>query len=417
MNAPAGMDSLTPATPQLGAGAPVHAVKISLRDPDVIASGLARNQALFVAGYALQQGFAEKMRGTADDLGRYHAVGLYVSAQRRYMIIVTSILVAAAVIASTLLSRLVARRISHPITELAHATELVAKGDLEHRVVVPARDEVLSLVNGFNKMTQELRENRTNLIAMAKREAEVARDFEIARQVQESLFPTALPLIPGWEFATTCRTAEVVGGDYHDVFEVAPGKVLFAIGDVMGKSVGASLTMASVHAVIRSAGATLGSETALPRLVEELNRYLVSSHTREMFVTLFLGLIDTSKGKIWYVNCGHPPGLLVRALNGAPERLEAGGLVLGVVDTAAFEVGEARMDAGNTLVLVSDGVTEAMNPREHLYGDERLAFTVGNGHDLGAMENMQRILDSVDDFAEGAKQHDDISIVVLRRAV
>jgi nitrogen fixation/metabolism regulation signal transduction histidine kinase len=161
VNAPAGGESVSAAAgqgaaarpaaaAQLGEAAPVQAANLSLSDPDVIASGVARGQVLLVGGYALQQGFAEKMRGTADDLGRYHAVGLYVSAQRRYMIIVTSVLVAAAVIASTLLSRLVARRISHPITELANATERVAKGDLEHRVVVPARDEVLSLVNGFN---------------------------------------------------------------------------------------------------------------------------------------------------------------------------------------------------------------------------------------------------------------------------
>jgi sigma-B regulation protein RsbU (phosphoserine phosphatase) len=150
------------------------------------------------------------------------------------------------------------------------------------------------------------------------------------------------------------------------------------------------------------------------RLIEELNRYLVSSQTPEMFVTLFLGLLDCDKSRLWYVNCGHPPAIVLRSRDAKPETLGIGGMVLGVKETAAYEVGQCRLEAGDTLVLVSDGVTEARNLKNQLYGETRLAETWSDDHDESASETMQRILSSVDGFMEGADQADDISILVLK---
>ena len=168
--------------------------RLPFSDPDVIASGVRRDNTLFVAGYALPKGFTEKMRKTGDDLGRYRAVGLYVSVMRRYIIIMTSVLVVLLAVASALLSRLLARRISQPITELAHATERVAKGDLDYRVRVAARDEVASLVTGFNKMTEELQENKRNLIRAERIAAwrDVAR--RIAHEIKNPLTPIEIAI-------------------------------------------------------------------------------------------------------------------------------------------------------------------------------------------------------------------------------
>ena len=412
-----------PTHPGQAAAAPApRAIRIAFKDPDVIASGVVMGNSLVVAGFTLDKGFAEKMRGTGDDLGRYRAVGLYVSVLRRYIIIVTCVLVVAIAVSSTLVSRLLARRISQPITELAHATEEIAKGDLQYRVTAKAKDEVASLVGGFNKMTQELEENKRNLIAMAKREAQVARDFEIARQVQESLFPTALPALRGWQFAAICRTARIVGGDYYDVFEVAPGKVLLAQGDVSGKGIGASLTMAGVHAIVSSSG---GAETEdglalseMPsRIVKKLNHYIMASGTPEMFVTLFLGLLDCETDTLWYVNCGHPPAMVLRSPEGKPKILDIGGTVLGIAEHLKYDIGRCKIEAGETLVLVSDGVTEAANPRGEQFGEVRIGSVLGAPTDGTAADTMQAILSAVEDFIEGGEQADDISILVLRRTV
>jgi sigma-B regulation protein RsbU (phosphoserine phosphatase) len=358
------------------------------------------------------------MRQTGDDLGRYQSVGLYVSMMRRYIIIVTCVLVVMMAISAAVAARLLARRISHPITELAHATTEIARGDLDYRVTVKARDEVLSLVNGFNKMTTELKENKQNLIAAATREAQVARDFEIARQVQVSLFPTTLPNIPRWQLAGICRTARVVGGDYYDIFEVAPGMVLVAQGDVSGKGIGAALTMASIHAIVRSsglAGADVRPSEMPSRLVEKLNRYLLASRTPEMFVTLFVGVLDCAQDTLWYVNCGHPPAMVLRSPVGTPKMLDIGGTILGFTDRVTYDLGRTKIEAGETLVLFSDGVTEAANPAGEMFGEVRIGSVLAECQGRSAIDTMHGILGAVEEFIAGAEHADDISIMVVRR--
>jgi serine phosphatase RsbU (regulator of sigma subunit) len=436
------------AEPGRDPSAPPHGQdeRVTYKDSDVIASGVRSGNSLIVAGFILKPGLADKIRGTGDDLSRYRAVGLYVRMLQRYIIIVTCVLVVAMAVSATLASRVIARRISQPITELAGATQKVAKGDLSCRVDAKARDEVLSLITGFNQMTQDLEENRRNLVAMAKREAQVARDFEIASQVQESLFPTAFPAIPGWQFAAMCKTARVVGGDYYDVFEVAPGKVLLAQGDVSGKGLGAALTMASIHAIVRSshgapdAAGSPGDLTAsaapagpgqaarcvqslgdmpvseMPAmLIQRLNRYLLASRTPEMFVTLFLGLLDCESDTLWYVNCGHPPAMVLRSPEGIPRILDIGGTVLGLTPHVVYEVGKCKIEAGETLVLFSDGVTEAMSAGGEMFGEVRIGSVLGASREETAADTMQSILGAVEEFAAGTEQADDISILVLKR--
>jgi nitrogen fixation/metabolism regulation signal transduction histidine kinase len=168
--------------------------RVTFADQDIIASSVVRDKSLFVAGFALEKGFTANMRRTGDDVGRYRAVGFYVSVLRRYIIIVTCVLVALLIVASAVISRLLARRISHPITELAHATERIAKGDLEHRVRVNARDEIQSLVSDFNKMTEELLENKRNLIRAERIAA--WRDFarRLAHEIKNPLTPIEIAI-------------------------------------------------------------------------------------------------------------------------------------------------------------------------------------------------------------------------------
>jgi serine phosphatase RsbU (regulator of sigma subunit) len=388
--------------------------KIVFSDQDVVASGIRLDgEAVLIGGFLLEPGMLEMMRKTGDDLSRYSSVGLYVRMLRRYSLIVIGALVVVMAISSALASRLLAKRISYPIRELAVATDRIARGDLQHRVKVKAKDELQSLVSSFNNMTQELEENKKNLIAMARREAQVARDFEIARQVQQNLFPEALPSEAGWDFAATCRPARAVGGDYYDIFEVSPGKVLFAQGDVAGKGLGASLVMASVHAIVRSWAGAVHEDPS--KLIGELNNYLIASSSPETFVTMFLGVLDCSQGNLWYVNCGHPPALLVHSTNGKVDGLTDGGPLLGIIAGDNYEAGECKLAGGDTIVLVSDGVTEATNPEGHMFEHARLIETITRNSKLSASRAMQAVMGEVDTFAEGAEQADDISIMVLRR--
>jgi|GEM_PF-1291408 len=250
------------------------------------------------------------------------------------------------------------------------------------------------------------------LLEVAKREAQFARDLEIAKQVQQNLFPKKLPTAPGWEFAGICRSARAVGGDYYDIFEVAPGKVLFALGDVAGKGLGASLLMASVHSGIRSRAVILMDKPS--ELIGELNRHLLSSTSPETFVTLFLGLLDLHTGELRYINCGHPAGILMRPDEKKHEGLDKGGPILGILDGVPYKEGVCRLNKGDFLVLFSDGVTEATNQNDEMFEEERLLETLNTVSGLEASEVLKSVLKSVDGFAAGCEQADDISVIVVR---
>jgi phosphoserine phosphatase RsbU/P len=251
------------------------------------------------------------------------------------------------------------------------------------------------------------------LLEVAKREAEMSRDLEIARQVQQNLFPKQLPVVAGWEFAGICKPAKAVGGDYYDIFEAVPGKVVVALGDVSGKGLGASFLMSSVHGSIRTRVTSCINEPL--KLIEELNAYLLSSTSKNIFVTLFFGIIDLETGKLSYVNCGHPPAIVIRQERNQQERLTRNGPGLSMLASARFSQGECQLQSGDAIVVYSDGVTEAKNNREEMYEEERLSELLNNASGLEATAIMDKILESVDQFASGAEQADDISVIAVKR--
>ncbi|RPJ40289.1 MAG: hypothetical protein EHM19_13915, partial [Candidatus Latescibacterota bacterium] len=253
------------------------------------------------------------------------------------------------------------------------------------------------------------------LLVVAKREAEQAKELDIARRVQQNLFPKALPERAGWEFAALCRPARAVGGDYYDLFAIGEDHVAFAIGDVSGKGLGPSMLMSSAHTMIRMR--LQRSDAPLPLLMSELNKHLYASTSPEMFLTLFVGLIDVRSGHLRYVNGGHNPPLLLRGSGEKPTTLETGGTIVGIVPGITFEEGEAAVEPGGMIVLFSDGVTEATNEREEMFGDERLAAEVAAGLRVSPSAVLDSILASVDRFAGACEQGDDISLIVVRRSL
>jgi serine phosphatase RsbU (regulator of sigma subunit) len=144
------------------------------------------------------------------------------------------------------------------------------------------------------------------------------RDLENARQVQQNLFPRGLPCVPGREFAGLCKPARRVAGDYYDLFELGSGQVVVALGDVAVKGLGSALVMAGLHAVVRCRLRQFVDDLA--RLVEELNGYLLTATAADVFVSLFLAVLDTGTGQLRYVNAGHPPPIALRAAEDEPTR-------------------------------------------------------------------------------------------------
>jgi serine phosphatase RsbU (regulator of sigma subunit) len=238
-------------------------------------------------------------------------------------------------------------------------------------------------------------------------------DLQTAQAVQQGLFPRTLPCIPGWEFAATCRPIQAVSGDYYDLLLLTPRHVAVALGDVAGKGLGPALVMAGLHALVRC---QLPRETAcLAESMASLNRYLLATLPADLFVTLFLGVLDTHTGRLRYVNAGHPAPLLLTDGTARPTRLTAGGPLLGVVADAPYDEGEAVLPPGSLLTLYSDGVTEAANPQGRQFHDEGLVTALGRLRFLAASQVLAGVVAEVECFAGRQALADDLTLVVLRR--
>jgi sigma-B regulation protein RsbU (phosphoserine phosphatase) len=246
------------------------------------------------------------------------------------------------------------------------------------------------------------------------------REIEIAREVQERLFPQHLPKITGLDYFGLCRTALGVGGDYYDFLALPEGKLGVALGDVSGKGIAAALTMASLQASLRADAMRAGDD--IGSLINRVNSMLYDASTEDRYATLFYAQFDPATRRLSYVNAGHCPPILVRSAESAHaancpqvERLDkAGGTVVGLIPECSYEQAGATLSSGDLLVIYTDGFSEAMNPELEEWGEERLIEAIKACNGFPAKEIITRILESADAYASGAPQSDDMTLVILR---
>ena len=241
------------------------------------------------------------------------------------------------------------------------------------------------------------------------------RDLEIAREIQSWLVPSRPPEVPGADIAFATRPQNSVAGDYYDAF--FPGKkrekLLVVIADVAGKSVPAALLMATLQASLR----TLSSDTiSLGDLVTGLNHY-ASAHSLDgrRFTTALIAEYDIATRRMNYVNAGHNPPILRRS-DGALEKLEAGGLPLGIESDAVFESGSIQLEPGDALILYTDGVVEAFNASGEDFGNERWLAAIRELPEVSAEETLRLLMRKVDAFVGATRQSDDITCLIFRTA-
>jgi phosphoserine phosphatase RsbU/P len=247
------------------------------------------------------------------------------------------------------------------------------------------------------------------------RREKLNREIEIAREVQERLFPQRLPEIAGLDYFGRCRTALGVGGDYYDFLALADGKLGVALGDVSGKGIAAALTMASLQASLRADAMRAGNDLA--GLITRVNAMLYDASTEDRYATLFYAQYDPATHLLSYVNAGHCPPILLRstANGGAVERLDqAGGTVVGLLPECVYEQAEVSLSPGDLLVIYTDGFSEAMNPNLEEWGEERLIHAINTCNGLPSKDSIAKIMQAADAFASGAPQSDDMTLVILR---
>jgi phosphoserine phosphatase RsbU/P len=242
------------------------------------------------------------------------------------------------------------------------------------------------------------------------------RDLEIAREIQTWLVPSSPPEVPGAEIAFASRPQNSVAGDYYDAFFATTaaadgGKLMLVIADVAGKSIPAALLMATLQASLRTIA---GEGASLDDLVLRLNRYACAhSLDGRRFTTAVLAEYEPATRRLSYVNAGHNAPIL-RRRNGDMEKLDIGGVPLGIQSAAAYETSTKELRPGDALIFFTDGVVEAFDESGQEFGDGRWLAAIRSLPEITAQESLQYLMTSVDVFVGGTRQSDDITCMIFR---
>jgi len=240
---------------------------------------------------------------------------------------------------------------------------------------------------------------------------QMEEELKRAASLQQSLLPAEPLLLPPYRVAGRNIPSQDVGGDYFDFIEAESTLLTIGLGDVAGKGMPAALLMTNLHASVR---AHVESQQPLPLVMARLNRSIHQAVRGERFITLVLIALDRTTGNFQYVNAGHNPPYLVHA-SGEIEQLSVGGLLLGMFPEATYESATLKLQAGDVLVLYSDGVTEARNDDDDEYGEERLTAFLAKNRGLDPEKLVESLIRTVNEFSKDGKPGDDVTVSVIRR--
>jgi sigma-B regulation protein RsbU (phosphoserine phosphatase) len=301
------------------------------------------------------------------------------------------------------------RRITRAVADLYQATQYVQTGDFSHRIQVERMDQLGALGESFNQMTGSI----GTLIEEQNKRQRLENEISIAREVQNQLFPSTLPSVPGVEIEAICKAARSVSGDYYDFIQLSPTHVAIAIADISGKGISAALLMASLQAALRSQALTEGSESiSTADLVARLNKHLVYNTGDDRFATFFIAVYDSSTRTLRYTNAGHLPSFLI--WNGSSCLLDKGGMVLGVLDDYVYEQGVLQVAPDSLLVGYSDGLVEPENVYGEEFGITRLKEAAIRVHHAAPLMVAESLMAAAEEWAGTPEQADDMTVIVTR---
>ncbi len=269
--------------------------------------------------------------------------------------------------------------------------------------------EELELLNSFSAQIALVAEN-IQLLRERIEKQKLEEQMRMARDIQKGLLPKSIPSVEGLEIEAMIRFCLDVAGDYYDVIKLSDGRVVLAVGDVAGKGVGPALLMANLQASLRT---TQEMGVSLAESAEKINALVYSNTPSDLFITFFMASIDPVNGAISYVNAGHNPPLLVRS-DDSIENLSKGGLLFGVVKDAKYEEGITSLRTGDTLLMYTDGVSEAMNEVEEEFGENRIVSIVSDNKEMNLKELLGEIERGVEDFHGSSNYSDDFTLLAIR---
>jgi phosphoserine phosphatase RsbU/P len=328
-----------------------------------------------------------------------------------YLIAFILIVIAFVVIeAGALITGLVlTRQITKAVDELYRATQFVQAGDFSHRVRIERRDQLGVLGESFNDMIGSV----SSLIQEQQQRQRLENEISIAREVQDQLFPRALPKVPGVEIEAICKAARAVSGDYYDFIQLSPTHLAIAIADISGKGISAALLMASLQAALRSQVLVGGSEhMSTAELVSRLNKHLVRNTGDDRFATFFIAVYDSATRTLRYTNAGHLPSFLI--CKDSALHLDKGGMVLGIVEDYSYEEGSVIVAPDSLLVGYSDGLVEPENVYGEEFGIRRLQQAAVHVQGASPQVVAESLMTAAEEWAGTPEQADDMTVIVAR---
>ena len=276
----------------------------------------------------------------------------------------------------------------------------------------PTDLRMLQSVAAQTGLTLEVAELVRTLADESAQRERMNREVEIARDVQQRLFPQSIPEIAGVSLAGTCRPASEVGGDYYDLIELESGNLGIAIGDVSGKGISAALIMASLRASLR--GLILDEPGNLGKMMQKVNRLVYEASTSSRYATFFFAIFNPETYEMRYVNAGHNPPVLMNDVSNELRRLEACGPVVGLLPFVDYEERSMILQPGDLLIAYTDGISEAMTANDEEWGEDRMLEVVRRHPASSASEVIETIFRVADEFTAGAEQHDDMTLLVMK---
>ena len=258
-----------------------------------------------------------------------------------------------------------------------------------------------------------VRIENARLAELERAEQLLARDLQQAAEIQRGLLPSAPPTVRGLDLAGYNAPCRTVGGDYYDFFPYGPGRIAMAVGDVSGKGMPASLLMMGLQARVQ---VLIEEPKSLADVMTRLNRITSTNCPANRFISLFFCILDSDTGDLTFANAGHNPPLILRA-NGENEQLSGSGPVLGITPSTEYREYLSHLDEGDTLLIYSDGITEAINPAGAEFGVGGLARVASARRTDAAATIVSEVNQALLAWTGGAPPADDITIIVARRVV
>ncbi len=313
-----------------------------------------------------------------------------------------------------IISFVVSGTITRPIQKLANSVRDIGKGNFDQKIPVETGGEIGMLVNRFNEMQDNLKEYLENIQRITAEKERISAELSVATQIQADMLPRTFPAFPTrkeFDVFASMDPAKEVGGDFYDFFFTDDNHFAMVMADVSGKGVPAALFMVIAKALIKSQAQQLGANASPAQILYEVNNQLCEGNEAELFVTVWLGIVEISTGKGLAANAGHEHPAIRRSGGEYELVIYRHSPAVAAMEGMKFREHEFQLNPGDSLYIYTDGVAEATNAQNELYGTERMINCMNSHLDMDAEGLLKTVRKDVDNFVQDAPQFDDITML------